>query len=927
MRLSDGMEKMDSEAMLSAAIEAVKGDVPGRAEVEASASRMSDRVLGRLPGSVHSRMELGAMELSQQPSSLETGLINNCGDVLVLLPGYRAHSLPAARAMLIEAHLRECGACQLEYSSGDGRPGVDWSLPTLTGMSIAGQGARGGTGATNGFDVVKGGIRRRWSWAPAMVAVAAMLAGSIFVYRAYWAVPQGVRAEVQSIGGSAYRISDAGSRTLKVGDRLMEGEELRTGGGGHARLRLADGSTVEVNERSELAVGARGHNMTLSLDGGAVIVEAAKRESGHLYVKTPDCRVAVTGTVFSVDSGIKGSLVGVLEGSVRVAHAGVESVVSAGDQMSTNANIGATPVATQIAWSQDRSKYLAVLVQLDALRSRIEAIPMPKPRFSSDLLSRVPAETLLYVSIPNLGNFLGEADKIVHEQLEQSPALAEWWGGGDKGNSAELDVVVGKLQQMSEYLGDEVVVVGLGQSSGAMVARNQASFAVVADLKRDGLQEFLKTQLTALGSGQKLVVLDQAGLAVMLAAMPAGRPASRHEDQKHEVAAYALVRAHEAVFSNSVETLREMNVDLDAGGSGFAKGAMGEQIAAAYGRGAGVILAADLHAMLPQALPVVGGRSGKMGEQLAASGMDGVQYLIAEHREVNGKPENHLNLQFSGERQRVASWLAAPAPIGSLEFVSSNAAVAVAGLSKDPKMIANDIFTMAGEDSVKLDHLNAAESAMHVSLRDDIAGNLGGDFLLAIDGPVLPTPSWKAVIEVRDSARMEKTLETVVTAVHEQTQGQGAHDIRIDSSEAGGQVFYAFEDVKTGNSMAQYTYADGYMIVAPSRALLIDALRSHRSGDSLGRSSAFKAMLPKDENENYSAVAYQNLAPVLTPLLSQMSGDAAAAVRKLAADQRPTAICAWGKDSRIEAASDSSLFGFDFLTVGSLMKFGNKQAN
>ena len=37
-----------------------------------------------------------------------------------------------------------------------------------------------------------------------------------------------------------------------------------------------------------------------------------KRTSGHLYVKTPDCRVAVTGTVFSVDSGMKGSRVAVL---------------------------------------------------------------------------------------------------------------------------------------------------------------------------------------------------------------------------------------------------------------------------------------------------------------------------------------------------------------------------------------------------------------------------------------------------------------------------------------------------------------------------------------------------------------------------------------------------------------------------------------
>jgi hypothetical protein len=66
---------------------------------------------------------------------------------------------------------------------------------------------------------------------------------------------------------------------------------------------------------------------------------------------------------------------------------------------------------------------------------------------------------------------------------------------------------------------------------------------------------------------------------------------------------------------------------------------------------------------------------------------------------------------------------------------------------------------------------------------------------------------------------------------------------------------------------------------------------------------------------------------VLSPLLSNFSGEAAQALNQLAADAKPTAICAWGKDSRIEVASDSRLFGFDLLTLGTLMNSGNKQAN
>ena len=49
-------------------------------------------------------------------------------------------------------------------------------------------------------------------------------------------------------------------------------------------------------------------------------------------------------------------------------------------------------------------------------------------------------------------------------------------------------------------------------------------------------------------------------------------------------------------------------------------------------------------------------------------------------------------------------------------------------------------------------------------------------------------------------------------------------------------------------------------------------------------------------------------------------------MRQLAADARPTVICARGEESRIEAASDSRLFGFDFMTLETLIHSGNKHA-
>jgi hypothetical protein len=849
----------DNKVSLEAAIRALTADEPEDVQFTMSARSLADR--------------LGVAS----PEECAVEEIRSCADVERLLTAYRAGAVPAKRALLMEAHLGECSSCRYRFQKGSAAIAVNWA--TLKPAQPL--------------------LWRPRSLAWGLAASAAFLMTLLFVYKAYWQVPPGVRAEVQSVDGPAYRITGAGDQLVSAGTTLREGDLLRTGGAAHAFVKLSDGSTVEVNQRSEFGVGARGRDMTVALDSGAVIIQAAKRTSGHLYVKTPDCRVAVTGTVFSVNSGIKGSRVAVVEGTVHVFHAGIDTVMHAGDQVATTENLSPVSVEQQIAWSHDLSKYLVLLGQFDALRQRLEQIPLPDPRFTSDLLQRVPANTLLYVSIPNLGEFLSQANAIFHDQLNKSPALQQWWNRGHDQNTVQLDAMVEKFHTASQYLGDEVVIVGVN-------SLKSPGFAMIADIKQAGLADFLKSEFPLSNPTHGLTIVDQNGLG-----SSAGAGA--------QLGGFALVREHEVVFSNSMATLQQINTQLNAGASGFAGSEFGQQISAAYGRGAGIILAADLHQMTADALV----HSGRPASAVVNnSGLADMRYLIAEHRETNGEPENHLNLQFAGVRQGVASWLGSPAPIGSLDFVTPNASFAVALLSKDPKLIADDILNMATNESTQRD-LNKVEEKLQVNLRDDLAANLGGDALISLDGPILPMPSWKAVVEVHDSERLEKTLERLTESIRNQPEAKG-RGASIEWKDVGGQRFYIVRDVASGAELAHYAFEDGYMIVAPNRAILMEALHAHAVGDSLARSAAFKGLLPKDVNENYSAVAYQNLSPVLTPLLSQVSGDAAVAVRQLAADSRPTAICAWGEENRIEAASNSRLFGFDFLTLGALLNGGNK---
>jgi hypothetical protein len=851
--------RRDEESLLDRSVRALRADVPDHQAISASAARSAQ-----------------ALGIDLNRDAFE-GAIQDCAGVQGLFGSYRAGDLMPRRRLLVDAHLRDCGVCLRAFREGPTDGTLDWSEPAIAPTS-----------------------RRRplaWGWALAVSAV--LLATGLFVYKAYWQIPPGVRADVQSIDGSAYLIDESGDHQLAPGSELREGAELRTAGNSHAVLRLADGSVVEMNQRSTLGVGARGRDMTVNLSRGAIIVQAAHRSSGHLYVRTPDCRVAVTGTVFSVDAGIKGSRVSVLQGSVHVAHAGVDTLLHPGGQMATSENLAPEPLAEQFTWSADRQQYVGMLAQLADLGHRLAQIPLPQPRYSSDLLARMPARTVLYISIPNLGEFLKEANTVFRDQLNASPELREWWTKGPDRNPEQMNEFVTKIDDVSQYLGDEVVFVGLGQG-------DRSGVAMIADVERSGLKDELEQQF---GSGAgNLVVLDQVSLAGSGAAPGTGR------------GGYALVRDHEVVLADSVATLKELNAQLDAGPGGFGDSDFGKQIAAAYGRGAGIILGADLHSILRARME----RKENKKQPLESSGLEDLQYLIAEHRETNGMPANHLDMQFTGPRQRIASWLGSPGPIGSLDFVGPNAAVALATLTKDPAAIADDLMTMASQASGAKADWSEIDSKLKISVRDDLMASLGGDFALALDGPVLPTPSWKMVVEVNNPVTLETALERLTQAMQNAAHGPKDHVLSIEPDTVGSQRYYVIRDLATGAETAEYTFADGFLIAAPSRAVLMDALRGHASGNSLARSAAFRSLLPQDENENYSSVLYQNLSPVLAPLLSQFRGEAGEAIQKLAADSRPTVICAWGEENRIEAASDSRLFGFDFLTLGAILDSRNK---
>src|SRR5215475_5042485 len=170
-------------------------------------------------------------------------------------------------------------------------------------------------------------------------------------------------------------------------------------------------------------------------------------------------------------------------------------------------------------------------------------------------------------------------------------------------------------------------------------------------------------------------------------------------------------------------------------------------------------------------------------------GIGDVRYLTMEYREVSGKPESRADLMFASQRQGVASWLAAPASMGSLEFVSPEASMVTAAVIKNPRSIMEEVFKMAGSGDPEFTrHLADFEAKSGVNVLNDIAAPLGGEVTMAFDGPMLPTPRWKLIFEVYDPTTLQSTMERLIDSYNrENTRG---HALQVTGKHVGSRLYY-----------------------------------------------------------------------------------------------------------------------------------------
>jgi hypothetical protein len=750
-----------------------------------------------------------------------------CSEFQLQFHDYLAGRLEANRRLLLEDHLSRCPHCRSKLAE---QKGERQALPFT---------------------------RRSASWLPrwrTWAAAAALILAGVYFGRAHLdtlLASRGPRATVSSVRGELYLISQG---LLESGSVIGEGQTIRTGPSSRAVLRLADGSLVDVNERSELSVHAAWTGRIINLQRGDIVVRAAKQRHGYLRVQTRDSLASVKGTVFAVSSGLSGSVVSVIEGSVAVDQSGSEVILSPGEQAATNPALMSS-AQEAVSWSPDAETYIALLASFAKIEKQLADLPLSAMSTQSSLLQYMPAHTVIYGAIPNLSTTISQAMELFEQQSAENPVFGRFW------NSSEgygLRQLIGRLQSVTHLLGNEIA---FGYSLGTAGTNN--SIPMILAEVQPGKQAELMTAMNMLAgqTGQPPLAYQLSGQLI--------------------------------VISGSDQQLQWLTGNLGQGaGTLFA-----EEIAERYRRGAGWLLGVDMDPAF----------------SLSAAATDDfanirqVKYLFFERRDVEGREENVMDIAFKSPRVGLASFLANSGSGGAAEYVSSDALAAAYLSTREPRQMFDELTALVARlHPSSAVNLAQVEAMLGVSFADDFAASVGTESAFGLEGISTAGPAWVISVLVNDPSRLQTFIRKLVDAINFQAANAGrTQPINLLEEVADGRTWTTLKSSSTPLAIT-WTYDSGYLVASSSRGTALRALATRSGGSSLIWSAAFQQQLTGSSGLHPSGFAWlntkgtlQNLAPLVTNPV----------IRDLIAERDPILVVFSADTEQISAASRTRLSG------------------
>jgi hypothetical protein len=766
-----------------------------------------------------------------------------CVEILPQLTDYAAGRLMESRRLLVDDHLSRCVECR-------------HALAELKGEKKA--------------VVIPQRRSFRWTGWMRWAAAAAVILMVLYMGRGHfdsWLAPSGPSATVVSLSGGLYRLPQ---ESLPVGSTLQKGDVIRTARGGHAILKLADGSRIELNERTELAVQTAWSGATVRLSRGDIMVQAAKQRRGHMRVITHDSIVSVKGTIFSVSSGAAGSLVSVLEGSVSVSQSGKEEVLTPGRQSSTSQTLNQVPIEDAIAWSQDAEKYHSLLAGFIRIEKQLVDIPGPALRTEARLLPYMPAGTQGYFAVPNVEDRLHHALELIKEYSLENAVFQEWWASNE---GQRLMEILENTQGFASLLGEEVVAL------------------IIED--PDDSDRKIPLLMAHIQPGSK----------------PDLREALEEIFQASPEAPYEIIQDLLLVSGKESHLQRIIPLLGTGASSPFAL-----KIENHYQEGVSCLIGINVSALttkFQQSLPS------------QVIGLSNMQYLFFEAGLGSERDEMETTLSFQGPRSGILSWLALPAAAGSTDYISTEALAVLSASTRNPREAFDELVEIIGRNSEFITRLEEFESMTGIWVNDDIASSLGTDFTLSVERVSIPIPEWVMVFEVISPDTLDETVHRLVDAYNDWLPPEKAESILVFTQEIiDGQPWNSLSAEIAPISL-YWTYDRGYLIAAMDRALAERAIAVRDSGLPLIHSTEFQQRLPISAGVHNSGFLWFNNNEMFAEMASMVQSPV---LSQLIDSQEPTLVMVNAEMEKIRVASRTHL-GFANLLLGSLFAHGPIQQN
>ncbi len=512
-----------------------------------------------------------------------------------------------------------------------------------------------------------------------------------------------------------------------------------------------------------------------------------------------------------------------------------------------------------LASLQDALKNPELMVEFGRLVEKLQkGVQYPAARNQSRILARLPASTVFFVAFPNYGEPAHQALQIFDQELKDSAQLRDFLHKNNlDAMQPQVENGIEKFYEFSQFLGDEVVITGKLQGK-------EPTGVLVAEVKKPGLREFLEklNDEVFTSKSDRLRIFNPQQLAA------AG-------EQDASQAPAVLVRSDFVGIGLNVSALREFNSQIEQGGPAFTSNALGQRLAQAYQqRGVNSLVGLDLHRLIGL-IPLSKPQDRIMLEK---TGFADVNYLVTENTMSAEKSANTGEVTFNGPRRGIASWIAAPAPLGGLDFVSTHAAMAGDVMLKSPAQIFDDLRDIMGEAAFA--NLPQMEAQFKVNLKRDVLGKLNGEIAFEIKSPPIPpqamppstfvgaaAPSpnpgaFKFILRVSDPDGLRQTLTRLLATAPVQG-GQREED---------GVIFHTVTLPGPAGPPTEinYFFLDGYLVIASDRATAREALRVHRGGDSLAKSSQLRDSLVSGQPREASMIFYQNAGQMLGAMMGQL---------------------------------------------------------